>query len=106
MVFSFYFAKFTPPFIEYIKHIFERRNIMETNFMAMVGTADEKYRKLVDYICQLKNGSDVEFDKIFKLTQSIHEDEISLIVSLYEAERMNFKPELQIPSFMAESKRA
>lgn len=79
---------------------------METNFMAMVGTADEKYRKLVDYICQLKNGKDIDFDRIFKLTQSIHEDEISLIVSLYEAERMNFKPELQIPIFMNEHKRA
>lgn len=78
---------------------------MEMNFMAMVGAADDKYRKLVDYICKLKNGSEVDFEKVFKLVQSIHEDEISLIVNFYEAEKMNFKPEIQIPSFM-EGKRA
>lgn len=74
---------------------------MESKFMAMIGAADNKYAKLVDYICQLKNGSEVEFDKIFKLLQSVHEDEISLIVRLYETELINYRPELQIPSFMS-----
>ncbi len=74
---------------------------METNFKAMVSMADDKYRRLVEYLCQVKNGSEVEYDKVFKLAQSIHEDEISLIVSLYDTERMNFKPEIQLLSFMS-----
>lgn len=74
---------------------------METNFKAMVSMVDDKYRKLIEHLCQLKNGTETDYDKIFKLAQSIHEDEISLIVSLYESERMHFKPEIQLPSFMS-----
>lgn len=73
---------------------------MMTNYMAMLETANEKYRKIVEYLYQMKNGSNLEYDKVFKLIKSIHEDEVSLIVSLYEAERMNFRPEVSIPSFM------
>lgn len=73
---------------------------MGTNYKTMIGIADEKYQKIVDYIHQLKNGSEIEYDKILKLLTSIHEDEIYLIVSLYELERMNFKPELSVPDFM------
>lgn len=75
---------------------------MGNNYLAMVETADEKYTKLVEYIQKLKNGSEVNYDKIFGLMKSIHKDEIMLIVSLYEAEEYinRKKEELKIPSFM------
>lgn len=77
---------------------------MEVKFAAMIGTADDKYTRLVDYICQMKNKSDVDYDKIFKLIKSIHEDEIAIIMRLYEAELMTYKPELQLPSFMTDKR--
>lgn len=75
---------------------------MGNNYLAMVETADEKYTKLVEYIQRLKNGSEVDYDKIFGLMKSIHKDEMTLIVSLYEAEEYinRKKEELKIPSFM------
>lgn len=75
---------------------------MGNNYLAMVETADEKYTKLVEYIQRLKNRSEVDYDKIFGLMKSIHKDEMTLIVSLYEAEEYinRKKEELKIPSFM------
>lgn len=75
---------------------------MGNNYLAMVETVDEKYTKLVEYIQKLKNGSEVDYDKIFGLMKSIHKDEMMLIVSLYEAEEYinRKKEELKIPSFM------
>lgn len=75
---------------------------MEVNYLAMVETADDKYTRLVEYIQKLRNGSEVDYDKIFGLMKSIHKDEIALIVNLYEAEQYikRSKEELQIPSFM------
>lgn len=76
---------------------------METNHIAMINTANEKYRKILEYVYRLKitnNCTGSEYDKIIKLIDSIHEDEIYLIVRLCESERMSMKPELSIPDFM------
>lgn len=60
---------------------------MGINFQAMVETADDKYTKLVDMVCQLKNGSDVDYDRILNLINSIHNDEMELIVRMCEIEK-------------------
>jgi len=73
---------------------------MGTNYMAMINIANEKYRKIIEYVYQLKNDVESNHDKLIKLIDSIHEDEIYLIVSLCESERINIKPELSIPDFM------
>lgn len=67
---------------------------------AMVNTVDNKYRQLIDSLCQIKNGSEIDYDKVLNLAQSIHEDEMSLIFSLYEEKKKTRKPELKIPKFM------
>lgn len=74
---------------------------MRSNFHAMIETANDKYMKLVDVICQMKNGSDVNFDRVFNLVNSIHNDEIELIVRMCENEkRGNSKQDIQIIGFM------
>lgn len=67
---------------------------------AVVSTVDNKYRQLVDSLCQIKNGTDIDYDKLFSLVQSIHEDEMMLIYSLHEEQQKKRKPELKIPKFM------
>ena len=37
---------------------------MRTEFNAMMETANDKYIKLIDAIYRLKNGSEVDFEKI------------------------------------------
>lgn len=34
---------------------------------AVVSTVDNKYIQLVDSLCQIKNGTDVDYDKLFSL---------------------------------------
>ncbi len=71
---------------------------------AIVTTVDNKYRQLIDSICRIKNGLEVDYDKVFNLAESIHEDEMSLVINLFELEKNFYKPELKIPSFMAEKR--
>lgn len=60
---------------------------MELKFQAMIETADDKYTKLVNMICQLKSGSNENFDVILNLINSIHKDEMELIVRMCEIEK-------------------
>ena len=52
---------------------------METNHYALLETATEKYTQLVDYICKLQNGIEVNPESVNKLVHSIYKDEIYLI---------------------------
>lgn len=74
---------------------------MNTNLDMNIALANEKYRRLMDYICQAKNGNEVDFDKVLTLVKSIHNDEIALIVALDNREKEE-KPEkgIDIPRFM------
>lgn len=49
---------------------------MRTEFNAMMETANDKYIKLIDAIYRLKNGSEVDFEKLSNLVNSIYNDEI------------------------------
>lgn len=60
---------------------------MRTEFNAMMETANDKYIKLIDAIYRLKNGSEVDFEKLSNLVNSIYNDELELIVMLDEIER-------------------
>lgn len=76
---------------------------MGVNVQAMMETANNKFNTLVDIVSQLKNGSKVDFDKMFNLIHSIHNDEVELIIKMNEIENAkNEKPkkEIQIINFM------
>lgn len=75
---------------------------METKFYAMVEMAEDKHFKLLDNICQLKEGNDINFEEILRLINSIHKDEIDLIVRLRDCERKlnNSGKDIQIMDFM------
>lgn len=77
---------------------------METNFKAMISTANCKHTKLVEYLTQLKNGNDVDIDKVIKLATSIHDDEMTVIMDLYEVGKvmndLNRRTNIDVPSFM------
>ena len=75
---------------------------MDTKFCAMIDVAEDKYFKLVDSICRLRDNSEGDFENILKLINSIHRDEIDLIVKLrdIEIEKNNPNKEIKIPSFM------
>ena len=45
---------------------------MRTEFNAMMETANDKYIKLIDAIYRLKNGSEVDFEKLSNLVNSIY----------------------------------
>lgn len=60
---------------------------MRTEFNAMMETANDKYIKLIDAIYRLKNGSEIDFEKLSNLVNSIYNDELELIVMLDEIER-------------------
>lgn len=49
---------------------------MRTEFNAMMETANDKYIKLIDAIYRLKNGSEVDFEKLSNLVNSIYNDEL------------------------------
>lgn len=74
---------------------------MNTNLDMNIALANEKYRRLMEYICKAKNGNEVDFDKVLTLVKSIHNDEIALIVALDNREKEE-KPEkgIDIPRFM------
>lgn len=61
---------------------------METNHYALLETATEKYTQLVDYICKLQNGIEVNPKSVNKLVHSIYKDEIYLIDRLKNTEEM------------------
>lgn len=61
---------------------------METNHYALLETATEKYTQLVDYICKLQNGIEVNPESVNKLVRSIYKDEIYLIDRLKNTEEM------------------
>lgn len=61
---------------------------METNHYALLETATEKYTQLVDYICKLQNGIEVNPEAVNKLVHSIYKDEIYLIDRLKSTEEM------------------
>lgn len=76
---------------------------MDIKFKAMVETADDKYTKLVNMICKISNESGIDCDKILNLVSSIHNDEINLIVRLYEADKEKkniLNDDLQVFDFM------
>lgn len=61
---------------------------METNHYVLLETATEKYTQLVDYICKLQNGIEVNPESVNKLAHSIYKDEIYLIDRLKNTEEM------------------
>jgi hypothetical protein len=75
---------------------------MRTEFNAMMETANDKYIKLIDAIYRLKNGSEVDFEKLSNLVNSIYHDELELIVMLDDIERnrIQSKKGPQIFNFM------
>lgn len=75
---------------------------MRIEFNAMMETANDKHIKLIDAIYRLKNGSEVDFEKLSNLVNSIYNDELELIVTLDEItkERMQFQKGPQIFNFM------
>lgn len=75
---------------------------METKFCAMIEMAEDKHFKLLDSICQLKEGTEVNFEEVLRLINSIHKDEIDLIVKLRDCEKKlnNSGKDIQIMDFM------
>lgn len=73
---------------------------MRTEFNAMMETANDKHIKLIDAIYRLKNGSEVNFEKLSNLVNSIYNDELELIVMLDEIKRMQSQKGPQIFNFM------
>lgn len=76
---------------------------MRSNFQAMVETANDKYMKLIDAVCQIRNGSNDNFDRVLNMINSIHNDEIELIIRMSDIDRenrINSQKEIQILDFM------
>lgn len=76
---------------------------MKTNFDVMMTTAASKYTELIDIAYGLKNGSQVDCDKLIKLIHSMYIDEANLIFELCvntHEEPEEHKKKLQIASFM------
>ena len=75
---------------------------METNFKAMVATANEKYTKLVDSMYKTKTEEDLE--KNLNLLRSIYMDQTDLIAMLHDISVKNKteekKVELKLFDFM------
>ena len=61
---------------------------MDANHYALLETATEKYTQLVDYICKLQNGIEVNQEAVYKLVHSIYKDEIYLIDRLKSTEEI------------------
>lgn len=80
---------------------------MVDKFNLMLGTANDKYAKLIDSVYQAKeDGSKENFDRVFKLIHSIYNDEIELIARLCESEKKEqvepIKKEIQVFGFMVQ----
>lgn len=79
---------------------------METNFYAMVQTANSKYAKVINAAYQLREDNSSEaFDKLLGLINSVYNDEIELIGKLCETESKREKEderqkEVQVFGFM------
>lgn len=77
---------------------------METMYKAMIGAANDKYSKVIEYIYELKSGKTIDYEKLIKLINSNHNDEIELIVNLCNLNRvikeLTTRTELEVPSFM------
>lgn len=77
---------------------------MSTNYKAMVSTANEKYTQLIERICQLTSENEKDRSELLNLAKSIYNDEVDLIVSLYDLDKfvreLNTKTEILVPDFM------
>ena len=79
---------------------------METNFYAMVQTANSKYGKVINAAYQLKeDNSNDAFNRLIGLINSTYNDEVELIGKLCELEHKTEKEaerqkEVQVFGFM------
>ncbi len=73
-----------------------------TKYEVLMKTATDKYAKLVDAAYKLRDGAEVDCEKLVSLVHSIYMDEANLIFELccQEEQHREEKQELQIPVFM------